>query len=504
MKILNTVQLQQADQQTIKKRRISSFELMESASQKVVEALMKDFGDSLFLIPIIIVCGKGNNGGDGLAISRLLLEKGADVQVFLVRSESYSDDNLINQKKLKNIRKFNLDETLELNSENAEGILIDCLFGNGLSSELSAEWQSVIEQINSFQGRVLAVDMPSGLMIKGVGGNNSLIIRAHKVYTFQVPKLALLLPDNSIFVGEFEILDIGLDQEFLSTLTSAYHYLEKEMIKTYLKPRAKYSHKGTYGHVCMIGGSLGKMGAVLMSSKAALRSGCGLVTAYIPRCGYHVLQVGFPEAMVLLDAGEEHLTDFNIQPNFTSYGVGIGMGQDEDSIRAFGLWLQGLEDDTKLVLDADALNILSENKNFLKHLPKGTILTPHPKELKRLIGSWEDDLEKIEKVRAFSAEHQVVVVIKGANTVIVSPEEEIYFNSTGNPGMATGGTGDILTGIISSLLAQGYSSLTATIIAVYVHGLAGDYAKKNLGETSLIAGDLITYLPLAFNELSIE
>ncbi|MGX1639692.1 NAD(P)H-hydrate dehydratase [Sphingobacterium sp. NPDC055431] len=498
MKILNADQLKIVDQETIQNEGINSWELMERASSIVSTAILDDYFDVIKELPIAIVCGKGNNGGDGLAIARQLMDSGYDVEVRLLKSDHYTADNQLNQDKLDNIQYFDLDDDLDLP---IEGFLIDCLFGYGLNATLSDEWRGVIEQMNDFQGRIISVDMPSGLMLDAVGQFEDLIVRASKVYTFQFPKLALLLPQNSIFVGEFEVLDIGLDENSILKQSTSNRYVEVGMLDILLRSRSRYSHKGTFGHVAIVGGSLGKMGAVLMATKAALKSGCGLVTAYIPKCGYNVLQIGFPEAMVLLDSSEEKLVDFQVQGEFSAYGVGIGMGKDEETVRGFGIWLQSLAEDSKMVLDADALNIIAENEHLLKHLPINTILTPHPKELRRLIGEWENDLEKLDKVKAFCSENQVILVIKGANTAIVNPAAEVYFNSTGNPGMATGGTGDVLTGIISSLLAQGYNALDAAVLGVYIHGSAGDFAKDWVGETSLIASDLIDHLASAFMNL---
>ncbi|WP_099372605.1 NAD(P)H-hydrate dehydratase [Sphingobacterium sp. 1.A.5] len=498
MKILNAEQLRIVDQETIQKEGINSWELMERASSIATYAILNDFVDLIKELPIVVVCGKGNNGGDGLAIARQLRESGYDVEVRLLYADQYSPDNLLNQKKLDDIKFFGLKDDLDFPME---GILIDCLFGYGLNTALGEEWTSVISQMNDFQGVVVSIDMPSGLMLESTGKFEDNIVRATKVYTFQCPKLSLLLPDNAVFVGDFEILDIGLNENSILEQQTEYKYVESDMLDILVRSRSRFSHKGTYGHIALIGGSLGKMGAVLMSSKAALRSGCGLITAYIPRCGYNILQIGFPEAMVMLDSGEEEIKDFNIGLDYSAYGVGIGMGKDEETSRGFGIWLQSLDENTKLLLDADALNILSENEQLLKFLPKNSILTPHPKELSRLIGEWENDLDKLNKAKDFTREYQVVLVVKGANTAVINPNGEIFFNSTGNAGMATGGTGDVLTGVITSLLGQGYDALDAAVLGVFIHGAAGDYAKGWVGEISLIAGDLIDYLPSAFMDL---
>lgn len=303
MKILSSAQLKSVDQETIRIEGISSWELMERASSIVTASILEDYIDSIKELPIIVVCGKGNNGGDGLAIARQLQESGYDVEVRLLKSESYSDDNLLNQEKLDEITFFGVGDNLDLPTE---GFLVDCLFGYGLSATLGSEWQAVISQINAFNGKVLSVDMPSGLLLDGVGLESDPIVKAWKVYTFQVPKLSLLLPDNARYVNEFSILDIGLDPRAMADQNSQYNFIDSELLDVLIRHRSRFSHKGTYGHVALIGGSLGKIGAVLLASRSALRTGCGLVTAYIPKCGYQILQIGLAEAMVTLDSAEEH------------------------------------------------------------------------------------------------------------------------------------------------------------------------------------------------------
>ena len=499
MKILNPSQLKYVDEQTIAKQAISSWDLMQRASATVVAALLEDYPDVLEK-QVYILCGKGNNGGDGLAIAGLLKALGAAVEVYLVDAEQYSPDNVKNQEKLgdESIRKFNLEDRIHFEGDS---MILDCLFGYGLNTALSSDWRSIIDQINTASAVRISVDMPSGLSCETHIAVDSPIVKADKVYTFQVPKLNLLLPEYGKFSKSFRILDIGLDADAMDEQETNMHYLPADSVRSLVPVRSKFSHKGTFGHALLIGGSYGKMGAVLLASKAALRTGCGLVSVGIPHCGTNIIQTAFPEAMVFADTAELTLRDFNFPTDLTAIGMGVGMGTDELTIRGFAIYLQSLAEDVRLVLDADALNILAQQESLLQALPENTILSPHPKELSRLIGAWDNDYEKLSKAKFFATEHQVYLIIKGANSVSVCPNGNLYFNSTGNPGMATGGTGDVLTGILTSLRAQGLSAKDAAVLGIYLHGLAGDLAVKDKGEASLIASDIIDHLAKAFQHL---
>ncbi len=276
-----------------------------------------------------------------------------------------------------------------------------------------------------------------------------------------------------------------------------------EVTKTYIlelyKPIASDTHKGLQGHALLIGGSYGKMGSVCLSSKAALKSGCGLVTSFIPQCGYAIIQIAIPEVMVLTDENEKVLTDIHYDFEPDAIGIGMGMGQDSLTEKAFYNFI--INNKSALIVDADALNILSKNKNWLSLLPKKTILTPHKKELERLIGTWQSEDEKTAKVIELSLDFDLIIVVKGAPTLIVNGSE-IYENTTGNQALATAGSGDVLTGIITSLVAQNYEPFHAAILGVYIHGLTADIAVSETGYHSFVASDSIAYLGKAF--LSIE
>ncbi len=337
--------------------------------------------------------------------------------------------------------------------------------------------------------------MPSGLFLDK---KTTIAIHSDVVLTFQFPKLAFYLPDNESFINEIVLLPIDLDVKSIESIHTNYYYTDLNKIKKRYKPISKFSHKGTQGHVLLIGGCYGKIGAMVLASQAALRSGCGLATVFIPKCGYEIMQTATPEAMVMTDKNYHKITniEFNLQPK--AIGIGMGIGQEEETTAALYHFLK--ENKIPLVIDADALNILSENPEWLNLLPKNSILTPHPKELERLIGTWEDDFDKIEKVKSFAKMYHLVVLIKGAYTLIID-DKNVYVNSSGNQALATGGSGDVLSGMITSFRAQGYSAVDASLLGVYFHGRTADIAMNDMGYGGFIASDIIKYLGKVFLEL---
>lgn len=494
MKIHSAKDLKHLDEITIKIQTISSWQLMERAASVLFSAIQEDFdiADTHFTI----LCGHGNNGGDGLALARMLYQAGSEVSTHLINSQNYSEDNLENQKRLHYIQINPLDSK-KLPVFKKDTVIIDALLGYGLSHPLDLGWLNLIEHINDSSLKIISVDMPSGLLADQSTPKTSPIIKADIVYTFQYPKLALLQPENAEFVKSFKILNIGLED----AAHSQNYYLTPGFIKSILKTSGRFSHKGTFGHALIIGGSYGKIGAPLLSAKAALKTGCGLVTAYIPKCGYVPFQTTFPESMVITDSSEENISDLTLDISpYDAIGIGIGLGQSEETKKAFQKFLNQVAL-PPFVIDADGLNLISQNTDLLAALPNNTILTPHPKELQRLIGSWKDDFEKLELAKSFAAALNTILLIKGANTAVILPDGNVYYNSTGNYGMATGGSGDVLTGIITSLLAQSYSAQHATLIGVYLHGLAGDYAAQKIHPRSLIASNITEHITDAWHSL---
>ncbi len=462
MKILSAKQIQQVDQYTIANEPISSIHLMERAAMAFVDEFFQYFPN---LQPVLILCGKGNNGGDGLVIARLLRYMAREVQIYIIDiALESSPDFQLNQSQLSDgIHVQYCKEAQEIKPPASDCLVIDAIFGSGLSRPLEGEFAKIIDRVNKWPNTKIAVDIASGLFAdKSSRGFTKL--KVDITISFQLPKLAFFMPENDESVGDWKLVDIGLDAEYIECLAADFNLTEQEDIKAKLPARNKFAHKGNFGHAMLIAGSLGKMGAAILAGKACLRSGVGLLTLHIPRCGHDALQSTLPEAMVQLDSGFEWLSGLAQLSTYSAIGVGPGIGQHPETVNLIGDLLSKFQG--KLVFDADAINIFSENRHFLELLPKNSILTPHLGEFKRLVGDWENDFDKVEKQIAFAKRYKVIVILKGAYTTISDVEGQIYINSTGNSGMAKGGSGDALTGIITAFLAQGLAEIDAAISAV--------------------------------------
>lgn len=494
MKIFNAVQIKEADNITLANQGITSLELMERAATEVFLWLKRKFPDKETLFHVF--CGRGNNGGDGLVVARLLHEDGYIVVVDIVEEAGKpTADFKTNLAKLDDIG-IECNTGIKYDYKKGKLVVIDALFGIGLTRELAESVKEVIEKINS-DACVISIDVPSGMFLDK---KTDFAIRSDIVLTFQFSKLAFYISGNYRFIKDVVVLDIGLDKDFIRNTATTYYHTGKFDIYSHYKPVHPYAHKGTQGHALLIGGSYGKIGAVTLAAKGALKSGCGLVTAFIPKCGYTVLQSAFPEAMVLTD-GDEYITNINFDLNIQAIGIGVGIGQHPETQQAVLDFLKHLQ--VPAVIDADGLNILSYNKDMLKALPRHTILTPHPKELERLMGSWEDDFDKIEKMKAFAKEHDIILISKDANTFVVF-DGAVHINSTGNAALATGGSGDVLTGIITGLLAQGYTPPDAAIFGVYLHGLTANIGVAETGVQAFTASNILEYIGKAFLKMEAD
>jgi ADP-dependent NAD(P)H-hydrate dehydratase / NAD(P)H-hydrate epimerase len=502
MKLLSAQQVRQADGYTIEHEPVSSIDLMERAASAccdwIVRHLSNEYHFSVF-------CGTGNNGGDGLAIARMLYEHGNVVNVFILRhSSSSSADFDMNLERLNdfpnvNVREIRSEHDLSAVAEgrHSPSVIIDCLFGSGLNRPAEGLAAAMIHYINASLGKVIAIDIPSGLFVEDNSKNvRENIVRADHTLTFQLPKLSFFFPSNAGFVGDFTILDIGLHAAFIEKQASNFHYVTGEDARGIYRPRKKFSHKGDYGHALLVCGSYGKMGAAVLSARACMRAGAGLLTVAVPACGMNILQTAVPEAMAVSSEEERLISGMIDCSKYHAIGAGPGIGTAKQTQGALKLLIQNSS--VPLVLDADALNILSENRTWLGFLPPFSILTPHPKEFERLAGKWENDEERLKMQIEFSRRYKVYVVLKGAHTSIACPDGEVYFNSTGNPGMATAGTGDVLTGIITGLLAQKYDPKQGAVLGVYLHGLAGDIAAQKRSPEAMVAGDVVGRLGEAF------
>ena len=497
MKFFHTSQIRELDAYTIEHEPIASIDLMERAASALTAAILKRYSGCSFSV----FAGPGNNGGDGLAVARMLAAEGCCVEAWLINPKGkLSPDCAVNFERLRN-SSVSVTEVLEYFSMpvlSRDTIIIDALFGSGLNKPVSdGVFADVIKGMNASGCRVVAVDMPSGLLGENNYPLSGVVVSATDTLTLHFPKLSLLMPENARFVGDMSVLDIGLSQEWIEREPSPFNFTDEKEINTLLKPRGKHAHKGNFGRALLVAGSKGMAGASVL---AALRSGVGLLTVHVPACNNAIMQVAVPEAMTSIDSNDCCFSDNADPRKYNAVAVGPGLGQSKVSEVALLNLIKSCS--VPLVLDADALNILSRHHDWLSLLPKGSIITPHPGEFERLFGKYPSRYNAIEAVRAIACDKGIVILLKGAYTAIIAPDGSLYFNSTGNPGMATGGSGDVLTGIILSMLAQGYSSANAARIAAYVHGLAGDLAASEFGETALVAGDIISFLPKAW--LSVE
>ncbi len=498
MKILTSEQIRNADAHTIEHEPIASIDLMERAASRCSEWIEEHFPKD---IPVHIFCGIGNNGGDGLVISRLLKNKGFRVSPYLVKfADKLSADCQTNLDRL-DVKATLISDPSHLEELSIEdhSLVVDAIFGSGLSRQVEGIAAALIKALNALAVFRLSIDIPSGLFSEDNASNKGAIFHAHHSLSFELPKLAFLLPEKGNYVGDFSLIDIGLDKEFLMKQDSSYHYMNKAMLAPILKPRLKFSHKGSYGHTLLVAGSTGKMGAAALAARACLRSGAGLLTVESVRKSHMVIQSTVPEAMARLNVGEKHIEGSIDTAGFSAIGVGPGLGTEKETEGSMKMLIQSATQ--PMVIDADGLNILAEHRTWLAFLPENSILTPHPGEFQRLAGHWKYDLEAIRLQIELSKKFRIYVVLKGAHTRISCPDGRLFFNSTGNPGMATAGSGDVLTGIILGLLAQGYSAEQASLLGVYLHGLSGDLAAEDLGHESLTAPDINDYLPKAFAEL---
>ncbi len=451
-----------------------------------------------------VVCGTGNNGGDGLVIARLLQRNGYNVEITVVHfSDKTSADFDKNFEKLGKSKKDvnSVKKKSDIPQFPADIIIIDAIFGTGLNRPAEGVALDIIEVLNASGAKIVSIDMPSGLF----DGDNSEndhngITHSHHILTFQVPKLAFFLADNADVVGQIHILDIGLHPDFMKDVEASHHYLLEAEAAEMRQPRSVFSHKGTYGHALIIGGSQGKWGAPILSAKACIRAGAGLVSVAVAKKGVPLMHQALNEAMVIEDKSNDHFSSLPDLSPFSAIGVGPGLGQAEETVKSLKLLIQ--EAKIPLVIDADALNILSENPTWMAFLPKNSILTPHPGEFARLAGEKTSHYKMMEHQREMSRKFGIYILLKGAHSSLSLPDGHVLINSTGNPGMATGGMGDGLTGIITGLLASGYSSFHAAALGMFVHGRAGDLALKNQSVESLITTDLIRNLGKAFESLN--
>ncbi|WP_068942593.1 bifunctional ADP-dependent NAD(P)H-hydrate dehydratase/NAD(P)H-hydrate epimerase [Chryseobacterium timonianum] len=498
MKIFNAEQIRGWDQFTISHEPISSVQLMERASIAVADWISDHCKVHR---KAVLFCGNGNNGGDGLAVARMLYLKGFDVEVFIKDPKGrFSEDAAVNLKRLSGIsgisvRNFN---QVEQYSFDDKTIIIDALFGTGLSRPLVDEDKELVNWINTKENIKISIDAPSGLSGDGLLANDLIVLKANYTLSFQCWKRSFLHPETGKYTGKVIMLDIGLNEEYNKSTETDYFVIDDSFAETLFTPRNDFAHKGNYGKVVIAGGSYGKIGAAVLAAKSALKTGAGLTFTLAPQCGYEILQTSCPEAM-FIEGGMKFIKDFDIEKGMT-IGIGPGLGTHEETKKGLSNFLK--DNQSPLILDADALNIISEDQKKLQLIPQKSIITPHPKEFERLFGKTQNSFERLELAREKAKELHIYIVLKDHHTQVVTPEGNVYYNLTGNAGLAKGGSGDILTGILTSLLAQGYPEKETCILGVWLHGKAADFAAEKHSKESMLPTDVINELGNVFIELN--
>lgn len=496
MKILTAAQIHQLDLYTQEVDHITSLELMERAANAFVSWFTKH---TSFQKEVWVFCGRGNNGGDGLAIARLLINRGYKVKPFILKTGTLTADCSANLERLTQlIAVTSITQVEEIVNIPKHVLIIDALLGSGLNREVTGIYAAIIDRINARHATVYAVDVPSGLY-SDYPAKHAAIINADYTITFQMPKLMLFLADHEAFTGVWHIVDIGLKLEGAADLLTEYNYTDASVVRSMIRKRPVFSHKGTFGKVLLIAGSKGMMGAATLAAKAILRSGAGLVCVHIPSSGVDIVQTLIPEAILSIDPNKEVVTVLPETDEYSAIGIGVGLGEHPYTADVLEELL--VSSVSPLVIDASALNILSTHPHWITHIPPNSILTPHPRELERLAGiKFQNGWERLHKGVELAKKMQVIIVLKGAYTAVILPTGSVHFNSTGNSGMATAGSGDVLTGIITSLLAQGYEPDEAAKIGVFAHGYAGDAAAAVRSKAGMIASDIVEYLNAFFLE----
>ncbi len=504
MKIFITAQITDLDKYTIVNEPIEPIDLMERASMQVADWISNTINCDL---RIAIFAGPGNNGGDALAVARLLKDKNFKVHVFIADlGARFSESFLINLKRLQvvdQVTTINWDSGIELPAISDYDMVVDGLFGSGLTRPLSGFPARLVKHLNNSAIPILSIDIPSGLMGEDNRANDpEAIIKATYTLTFEFPKLSFFFRENEQFTGKWEVLPIGLHPDGIASTQTQWNFSDRQTMAGILKRRAKFSHKGSFGHALLVAGSYGKMGAAVLAAKGCLRSGVGLVTVHLPRIGNQIMQTALPEAMVAADKSENTISQITLLSGYKAIGIGPGIGKSTETVSALRMLLQNYNG--PLVIDADALNILSEYPEMLYLLKEDSILSPHPVEFERLAGKAENDFERLSLARKFCEKYKIILILKGAYTAVILPDGCCWFNSSGNPGMATGGSGDVLTGILTGLLAQGYTAHDSAVLGVFLHGLSGDLSLVGSSEEALMAGEIADHLGLAFSALKSE
>lgn len=490
MKIFNAAQTKQWDNVTLERQGILSLDLMERAAKACFDFITNRFEGRNFYI----FCGPGNNGGDGFELARLLIEASFPTKIYSVwrETDSRSADNTVTFNRLTSsgafVDSFPSSSPIELSDKY---VIIDAILGNGQNRPVAGVYKMAVDWINQQNQPVVSIDIPTGLYTRERSPDDSMVF-ADYTLTFESPKLAMLLPEFEEVVGNWECISIGLDRSFEQEAPSEFVWVTEEEIASDTIPRKRFSHKGTFGKAALFVGSYGMTGAAILSAGAALRSGVGKLFVHTPGKCVDLVQMAVPEAIVRPDPNQllmSHLPDD--LTGFSAVGIGPGIGKETETRELLNQLLDAAI--PNLVLDADALNIIAE-EGWLERIPEGAVLTPHLMEATRMWGFHTSHYTRLMRIRDFVIRRNLIVVLKGAFTATLSPDGTIYFNSTGNVGLAKAGTGDVLTGMLTSLMAQGYSPLAAAKRAVFIHGQTADDLAKTRHFYSFLASDLVAEL----------
>lgn len=497
MEILEVEHIRQWDAYTIGHEPISSLLLMERAAGACYDWLMNSgYRNRRFTI----FCGKGNNGGDGLVIARLLIQSGHEVTIHILEfGNKGTEDFQLNLQRLHEITSsiIFVSSAEALHEIPKDAVLIDALYGSGLNKPLEGLSAELVRHINDAGVEVISIDIPSGMFADSSSQELPLVEATHTL-SFQCYKLAFVMAENARWMGKLHILDIGLHPGFLKTIKPGYRLITQGLATSILKKRNRFAHKGHFGHAALIAGSKGMMGAAVLAARSCLRSGVGKINCHIPQCGYTIMQTSVPEAIVVSEPGEEFIEKVSALDRYSAIAIGPGWGMRPTNA---GLIAGILAAKKPMVMDADALNSIAQEKDLLHRIPANSILSPHPKEFERLFGAVSNDFSRLELLKQKANALQVVIVLKGHHTAVATPGGICYFNLSGNVGLAKAGSGDVLTGMLLALLAQGYPAEQAACLGVYLHGLAADLAVKDIAYESLLASDVVDYLGAAFRKL---
>lgn len=498
MKIFTAADIRAADEFTIQNEPVSSILLMERAAASCAGWIVRNCKNHT---KFAVVCGDGNNGGDGFAVARLLHLKGFDVNVFCNQyHHQFSENADTNYNRLKDLSGISIFDFTEINAFgfDQQTLIIDALFGTGLSRKLEGIHAEIINTLNALNLVRISIDIPSGLSADTFSEDDQTVFKADYTLSFQFWKRSFLHPETGKYAGKIIVLDIGLSKEFIENNPTDYYVTDDREAEKIFKPREDFAHKGTYGKSLIVAGSYGKIGAASLATKSALKTGSGLTFILAPECGYEILQTNCPEAMYI-SGGKKFIENIEVQKD-TFYGIGPGLGTHPLTVKALLEFLKHVTN--PLFLDADALNIIAENRAAMDLIPKYSVITPHPKEFERLFGSTENSFQRVELAKTKAVELQIFIVLKDHHTQIVTPEGNVHYNITGNSGLAKGGSGDILTGIITSLSAQKYSPEEACILGVWLHGKAADLAAIKYSKESMLPTDVISELGNVFLALN--